>query len=517
MARRMGHRTILSIPLLRGEEAIGSLSIRRTEIRPFTAKQIELAETFADQAVIAIENVRLFDEVQARTDDLVESLQQQTATADVLKVISRSAFDLQPVLDTIVQTASRLCEAEFALIFKLQGDKYEIASANNAAEAFVKHAAEHPIRPERGSLIGRTALERQTVHIPDCLADREYSALDYQAAGHYRTMLGVPLLREGVPIGVIGLMRAAVRPFTDKQIELVTTFADQAVIAIENVRLFDEVQARTKELQESLEYQTATSNVLGVISRSPNELEPVLDAIAETAAHLCGADFAFVYKLAADTFHLAASNNASADWVQYVRDYPVGPGRSTVVGRTLLERRTIHVEDVLADREYTDVQRQRLGNYRTVLGVPLLRDQTPIGAIILVRSAVKPFAVKQVELVETFADQAVIAIENVRLFDEVQARTEDLRESLQQQTATADVLKLISRSAFDLETVLSTLLASAARLCEAENGFIFLRKENHYCMASNYGFSASSRPSQGLTLYRSAVPALPLARERPGA
>ncbi len=228
MARRMGHRTILSIPLLRGEEAIGSLSIRRTEIRPFTAKQIELAETFADQAVIAIENVRLFDEVQARTDDL-RSLQQQTATADVLKVISRSAFDLQPVLDTIVQTASRLCEAEFALIFKLQGDKYEIASANNAAEAFVKHAAEHPIRPERGSLIGRTALERQTVHIPDCLADREYSALDYQAAGHYRTMLGVPLLREGVPIGVIGLMRAAVRPFTDKQIELVTTFADQAV------------------------------------------------------------------------------------------------------------------------------------------------------------------------------------------------------------------------------------------------------------------------------------------------
>src|SRR3954454_22216467 len=217
------------------------------------------------------------------------------------------------------------------------------------------------------------------------------------------------------------------------------------------------VSGPSKELKEAREQQAATAEILKVIASSPDNVQPVLDAIAETAGHLCGADFAFVYKLDADTFHLAASNNANADWVQYVRDHPVGPGRATVVGRTLLERRTVHVKDVLADREYTDVQRQRLGNYRTILGVPLLRDQTPIGSIILLRSAVKPFSVTQINLVETFADQAVIAVENVRLFDEVQVKSRDLSEALQQQTATADVLKVISRSTFDLQKVLDTL------------------------------------------------------------
>src|SRR4051812_35387886 len=187
------------------------------------------------------------------------------------------------------------------------------------------------------------------------------------------------------------------------------------------------VSGPSKELKEAREQQAATAEILKVIASSPDNVQPVLDAIAETAGHLCGADFAFVYKLDADTFHLAASNNANADWVQYVRDHPVGPGRATVVGRTLLEQRTVHIKDVLADREYTDVQRQRLGNYRTILGVPLLQDQKPIGSIILLRRAVKPFSVTQISLVETFADQAVIAIENVRLFDEVNARTEGLR------------------------------------------------------------------------------------------
>ena len=253
-AKAGGFRSVVFVPLVSQESGIGTIILTHPQAGfRLLEKQLALVRTFADQAVIAIQNAQLFNEVQAKTRDLEESLQQQTATSDVLKVISRSAFDLEPVFRTIVQTASRLCEAEFALIYELHGDKYEIVAFNNAAEAFVKHAADNPLRPGRGSLVGRTALERKPVHIPDCLADREYSALDYQTVGHYRALLGVPLLREGVPIGVIAMMRTDVRPFTEKQIELVTTFADQAVIAVENVRLFDEVQARTRELAKSLD------------------------------------------------------------------------------------------------------------------------------------------------------------------------------------------------------------------------------------------------------------------------
>ena len=490
-----GHRAVLGIPMLREGTAVGVFMIARRTPRPFTEKQIELGTTFADQAVIAIENVRLFEEVQARTRELQESLEYQTATSDVLNVISRAPSQLDPVFEVIVQTAARLCRAEYALVYILHDGAYRVAAANNAEEEFVQYAREHPLVAGRGSLIGRTALEGRTVHLPDCVADPEYTLLEYQRIGKYRSTLGVPLVRDGLTIGVIALMRSVVQPFTMSQIELVETFANQAVIAIENVRLFEEVQARTRELQESLEYQTATSEVLNLISRAPSQLQPVFDAIVETAARLCEAEYAIVYRLEDGNYHLAATNNADAEYLKYLRDHPIPPARGSVIGRTALEVRTVHLPDCLADPEYTAIEFQRSGGFRTVLGVPLLRNGVPVGVIGLLRNVVKPFSEKQIELAETFADQAVIAIENVRLFEEVEERTRELSESLQQQTATADVLKVISRSAFDLKAVLEALTELAARLCEADMAGIVQGREgeDEYFYVTSYNFTEEAR------------------------
>jgi GAF domain-containing protein len=421
--------------------------------------------------------------------ELMEAHQQQAATAEVMKVISRSAFELQPVLDTLVESAARLCEANYAFIYLRDGELFRVAARHGFSREFEQWVAEHPIAPGRGTITGRTALEGRAVHIPDVLADPEYTASEYQSRGGYRTFLGVPLLREGRPIGVISLVRTAVRPFTEKQIELVTTFADQAVIAIENARLFDEVQARTRELSEALQQQTATADVLKVISRSTFDLQTVLDALTESAAHLCEADMGAIARQKGQAYYLATAYNYPPELHEYVKGVAHERGRGSVVGRTILEGKTVHVADVLADPDYTNLEIQRKSGFRTVLGVPLLREGNPIGVIALVRKTVRPFTDKQIELVTTFADQAVIAIENVRLFDEVQARTRDLSESLQQQTATADVLKVISRSTFDLKAVLNTLVESAARLCEADMVMIGRPKGETYYFEASYGYS----------------------------
>jgi signal transduction histidine kinase/putative methionine-R-sulfoxide reductase with GAF domain len=461
-----GVRTILAVPMLRGEIVIGVIGCGRREVHPFTIKQMELVQTFADQAVIAIENTRLFEAEQASKRELQESLEYQTATSEVLGVISRSKFDLQPVLDIIATIASRLCVAEDTTILLREGADLRIAAHHGAIP--IRLNQKRPVG--RGWVAGRTVADRQAIQVPDLTLAGDEFPLGRRLAdesGH-RTTLGVPLLREGDAVGCLLLRRNVVQPFAEKQIALLQTFADQAVIAIENTRLFEAEQARTRELTESLEQQTATADVLKVISRSALDVQKVLDALVESASRLCNANDAAIFQVFGDGLRLVA-HHGQIPTIRPVGQLTIPLERESMGARAVIDRRSIHVADILTEgNEYPASRKRALQNgHRTALAVPLVHADEAIGFILIRRGEVRPFTERQIELVNTFADQAVIAIENTRLFEEVQTRTHELAKTVEDlEIASQHKNQFVANMSHELRTPLAAILGYAELIQE---------------------------------------------------
>jgi GAF domain-containing protein len=441
LARLRGFRSMLFVPLLRDGAPIGVIAVTRVAPGPFPDHYVELLCTFADQAVIAIQNVQLFDEVQARTRDLQESLQQQTATADVLKVISRSAFDLDTVMNTLTSSAARLCGADGCGLYLADGDKLVCRGMDDAGDAdrsaFLRQTT---IPIDETSGIGRAMIHGVVTNIGDFENDPGARLRKFQQKLGFKAILIVPLMREGRAIGAFALVRNQVGMFTQRQVDLVQTFADQAVIAIENARLFDEVQARTRDLQESLQQQTATADVLKVISRSAFDLQTVLETLIQSAVELSDAKRGSIFLRDGELFRFRAATRADLypEWIRFLEQNPQKAGQHSAIARSIAGGRTVCVPDVLADPEIK--MPAALADIRAVLAVPLLRNGRADGVMALSRETPGPFNPRQIDLVETFADQAVIAIENARLFGEVQARTRELSASLEELRTAQDRL-----------------------------------------------------------------------------
>ena len=451
-ARLAGARTQVIVPMLKDSDLIGAIIIYRQEVRPFTEEQIELLQNFAAQAVIAIENTRLLNELR-------QSLEQQTATSDVLKVISSSPGDLAPVFHAMLENATRICEATFGSMLLREGDAYRRVAQHNAPQKFEEFCKNTPILG-RGlaPIVDQVIDTRQVSQALDIAAENPNEPIAKFAAA--RTLLVVPMLKDNEAVGVVGIYRQEVRPFTEKQIALVQNFASQAVIAIENTRLLN-------ELRQSLQQQTATADVLKVISRSTFDLKTVLNTLVESAARLCEADMASVPRVTGAMFDQVASYGYSPRFHEFMQSNPILPGRGSASGRAVAERKTIQIPDVLADPEYDDhykTEGQKVGGFRTLLGVPLLREGAAIGALVLGRSAPRLFTPQQIELATTFADQAVIAIENVRLFDEIQEKSRQLEEASQHKS------QFLANMSHELRTPLNAILGYTELMADGAYG-----------------------------------------------
>jgi GAF domain-containing protein len=483
-----GIRTTLGVPMVKDNDLIGIIGLFRQQVRPFNDKQIELVTDFAAQAVIAIENARLLNELRQRTTDLTErtadlteALEQQTATSEVLQVISSSPGDLRPVFATMLEKAVRICDATFGNIFRWQDDVLHLVATHNTPPAFAEFRRRSPLRSSPQYAVGRTIATKAAVHVADLAAERPYIEErdpGYVAAvelGGVRTFLAVPMLKESELIGLFTVYRQEVRPFSDKQVALVTNFAAQAVIAIENARLLN-------ELRGALGRQTATSEVLQVISRSLGDLEPVFEAMLKNVTTICCATFANLLLYDGNDFRVTAMHNASLEYAHHRQlGSKLNIGSKNPLRRIAETRRLQHIHDIRKEDAYVEgepafTQLVEKAGARTLLNVPLLKEGVLIGIIGIYRQEVRPFADEQIELVQNFAAQAVIAIENARLLNELRERTNDLAESLEQQTATSEVLQVISSSPGELDPVFAAMLASATHICEAKFGNLFLRE-----------------------------------------
>jgi signal transduction histidine kinase len=479
-ARLGAYRTRLMVPMLRGNRALGMLAVTTQSPAPFSDQQVALLETFAAQAVIAIENVRLFTELQEKNRALTqahaqvtEALEQQTTTAEILRVISSSPTDVQPVFDAIAESAVRLCNARHGAVFSFDGDLVRLAAHHNFSEtALAAFRKQYPMRPTRAHISGRAILSGSVVQIPDVVLDPEYGS-PFTAPQGFRSLLAVPILRGGSPTGAIVIFRPETGPFPDKQIALLQTFADQAVIAIENVRLFTELGARNRDLTEALEQQTATAEILRVISRSQTDVQPVFDTIVRSAVRLCDGLFSALMQFDGEMLHHVAEHNYTSEALEEVhRIFPMRPTRALGAGRAILERAVVLIPDVEVDPEWQHAALSRAIGLRSGLFVPMLREGAPIGVIVVARAEAGPFSDSEIELLKTFADQAVIAVENVRLFKELQARTGELTRSVDQLTALGEISQAVS-STLDVETVLQTIVSRASQLAGADGCAIY--------------------------------------------
>jgi GAF domain-containing protein len=473
-------RTVLIVPMLKENELIGAFSVYRQKVQPFSDKQIELSKNFAAQAVIAIENARLLNELRQRTTDLSqrtadlsEALEQQTATSEVLKVVSSSPSDLQPVFEAMLDNATRICQASLGTMVLYENGGFRHVALHGAPAAYAELRTREPvITPKPAQGLGRLLKTKQVVHIADIFSEPPEARGGLAELAGARTLLIVPMLKEEELVGSLGIYRQEAKPFTDKQIALLQNFAAQAVIAIENARLLNELRQRTTDLSEALEQQTAAAEVLQVISRSPGELDRVFAAMLENAVRICRAKFGNIYHREGDALHLLASHNTPAAYAEHRRGSPLRFNEMPESGRQMITtREPIQVNDILATPEYVErnpavVAAAEVGGIRTILNVPMLKEDELVGALIVSRQEVLPFTDKQIALVQNFAAQAVIAIENTRLLNE-------LRQSLEQQTATSQVLQVISTSPGDLEPVFTIMLEKAVRICDASFGNIF--------------------------------------------